>query len=532
MTTEQYLQDDTIKEFLEYAEASRFVEPQAVIDKAMELLPVAEKRHDVNLRGLLYYYIGDCLYTLNKTEESFSYLERATRDLSYAKNWERMGICYNLLGLMLSHQGNIVSSIESMYEAIEIAEKHELYLLATMVYANLGEIFCDIGNYQEAFRLEKISMEYSEKVSDSQQNKVLDVVLALSIQLVKTCILTGQLKLAEIYMEKSMALQEKVETDFRTLSIRIVAVLLAKAQGNSEKEAEELQYAIQEFRNCKYKIDYFTDCFDLMNYLNEKGDNDILEEMIASIEKSIQDNEYPDIRMKLSALKLDVFHRKNITEANVEEFRRFVKYAQAQAVQNNRNVYQFIEIRNNLKKMKNQNSELKQEADTDGLTKLPNRRKLNEVADKYFELADTYKESLGVEMLDIDHFKAINDKYGHKIGDECLIALAEVLKLMKRDGMFCARYGGDEFFILYMGFEDDAIHEICGMLNTTLARVLEERDLPKFTISQGICNHVPRALNKVWDYTSSADAALYRTKDTGGNGVLLIHSAKELNENH
>ena len=69
MTTEQYLQDDTIKEFLEYAEASRFDEPQAVIDKAMELLPVAEKKHDVNLRGLLYYYIGDCLYTLNKTEE-------------------------------------------------------------------------------------------------------------------------------------------------------------------------------------------------------------------------------------------------------------------------------------------------------------------------------------------------------------------------------------------------------------------------------------------------------------------------------
>ena len=166
------------------------------------------------------------------------------------------------------------------------------------------------------------------------------------------------------------------------------------------------------------------------------------------------------------------------------------------------------------------------------MTGLHNRRWLEETYTRELKRSNDGNFSLSAFMLDIDHFKAINDKYGHKIGDECLIALAEVLKLMKRDGMFCARYGGDEFFILYMGFEDDAIHEICGMLNTTLARVLEERDLPKFTISQGICNHVPRALNKVWDYTSSADAALYRTKDTGGNGVLLIHSAKELNENH
>ena len=160
---------------------------------------------------------------------------------------------------------------------------------------------------------------------------------------------------------------------------------------------------------------------------------------------------------------------------------------------------------------------LQESVGKDELTQIANRRKLSEEADNAFENICIRGNRFAVEMIDIDNFKKINDTYGHAMGDSCLVLLADVLKSVENDNLFCARYGGDEFMLIYKGYTDDKIIETALVIKNKLKTLLEENDFPKFTISQGICNNIPEEDNKLWDFTSVADEAMYYSKKTGGN---------------
>ena len=81
-------------------------------------------------------------------------------------------------------------------------------------------------------------------------------------------------------------------------------------------------------------------------------------------------------------------------------------------------------------------------SETDALTRLANRFRLNDYLDQVFEKALSEQTPLAMEILDIDYFKQYNDNYGHQAGDECIKRIAKQLELMQNDMIFCARYGG------------------------------------------------------------------------------------------
>jgi len=145
-----------------------------------------------------------------------------------------------------------------------------------------------------------------------------------------------------------------------------------------------------------------------------------------------------------------------------------------------------------------------------------------------FERAYREKRYLGVEMLDVDNFKQVNDTYGHSTGDDVLVLIGKVLKEISSDQIYTARYGGDEFVIVYDNLDDEAIKAMAAKVKDMLAQGIQDVSLPAFTVSQGISAKIPVEDIKVWDYTSTADAALYVTKNNGKNNLLLVHSPKEL----
>ena len=174
------------------------------------------------------------------------------------------------------------------------------------------------------------------------------------------------------------------------------------------------------------------------------------------------------------------------------------------------------------------NKKLMEIADTDPLTGLPNRRSLNEYLDKVFEDSYQNRKRLAVEMMDIDNFKHINDTYGHSTGDDVLVMVGQCLRQLSDDRIFAARYGGDEFMIVYQEMEDDSVLAASKKLTDLMNENLVNSSLPAMTISQGIMAHMPEGLNKIWDYTSTADIALYEAKRTGKNKTVLVHSAAEI----
>lgn len=170
-----------------------------------------------------------------------------------------------------------------------------------------------------------------------------------------------------------------------------------------------------------------------------------------------------------------------------------------------------------------QNEKLEQLAITDPLTKVFNRRFFFELAEKEFKRAKRYKHPLSVAILDADHFKNINDSYGHLIGDQILVNLAQICLENIRSVDIFARYGGEEFVVL--------MPEANCKAAVTTAERLREKVINATLLDGSIDIMVSISLgaacwNGKQDITldtllARADQALYRAKETGRNQVVL-----------
>ncbi|MEO6208089.1 MAG: GGDEF domain-containing protein [Candidatus Limnocylindrales bacterium] len=160
------------------------------------------------------------------------------------------------------------------------------------------------------------------------------------------------------------------------------------------------------------------------------------------------------------------------------------------------------------------------QANTDARTGLANSRSFDLALDAALA-ARSGDETVGVLMLDIDHFKAFNDRHGHPAGDEALKAFAGVLRSCMRDGDVAARYGGEEFVVLLRGQGGDVASAVAERIRArtestilSLAPGLTDR----ITVSIGIAVAPDQGLDRV-TLLRLADEALYRAKEGGRNRI-------------
>ncbi len=167
---------------------------------------------------------------------------------------------------------------------------------------------------------------------------------------------------------------------------------------------------------------------------------------------------------------------------------------------------------------------LEQLAITDPLTKIYNRRFFYEVAETEVTHAKQNRALFAIIIFDIDHFKNVNDTYGHNIGDQVLINLANLCQKNIRSVDLFARFGGEEFVILMPGTNHIAAKETAERLREIVAKTpmaTTEQTEISITISLGIANWQhsnPLEINALID---RADQALYQAKDDGRNQVIV-----------
>lgn len=171
--------------------------------------------------------------------------------------------------------------------------------------------------------------------------------------------------------------------------------------------------------------------------------------------------------------------------------------------------------------LKVSNQELASLAISDPLTGVMNRRGFTENAERLISLETRQNKSTCLMILDIDFFKKINDKYGHHVGDFCLIEFTEIIQSCCRLHDLVARIGGEEFVILLGDCTIDQAREKASYI---IKRVKEHPFKPNginetinLTVSIGICN-VVSSLSLAWQ---QADEALYSVKNSGRNGLQI-----------
>jgi len=154
-------------------------------------------------------------------------------------------------------------------------------------------------------------------------------------------------------------------------------------------------------------------------------------------------------------------------------------------------------------------------SNTDALTKVYNRRFLEDFAKKYFEIVKREKSTLSILLIDIDDFKNINDGFGHDVGDQVLINLSNLMQEKVRDNDFIVRLGGDEFLILLPNSNLDGAKVVAQKLIDSI-HDFNSSDYKKFTISVG-CAEYNIEDNDISSLINRADKSLYQAKKSGKN---------------
>jgi len=174
--------------------------------------------------------------------------------------------------------------------------------------------------------------------------------------------------------------------------------------------------------------------------------------------------------------------------------------------------------------LKQSNELLKELSNTDPLTQLFNRRYMMEVLDKEIQRTARKGSPLSLIIIDIDHFKKVNDLYGHQQGDLVLFNVSSLIKKHLRSYDVAARYGGEEFVAVLPETPLDEAMAVAERIRVAIQQLSFPNKLMtlKITISLGVATFPMPGLDSIDDIIRVADEALYRAKAEGRNRVITL----------
>lgn len=191
------------------------------------------------------------------------------------------------------------------------------------------------------------------------------------------------------------------------------------------------------------------------------------------------------------------------------------------------NYYFFKYLKNvNLYRDHKENVEtLKVLASTDDVTGLYNQRKLAEDLESAVKLHEKEHEKFSIMFIDVDHFKNVNDDYGHLIGSKLLLDLGKALKLILRQSDHVYRYGGDEFVVIMPNVETKIVYEVATRILSQLKDHffdIDNGDTYKMSLSIGIAEY-PTDAKSAMDIIRFADEMMYKSKKSGRGKVFHVN---------
>lgn len=176
------------------------------------------------------------------------------------------------------------------------------------------------------------------------------------------------------------------------------------------------------------------------------------------------------------------------------------------------------------RKLKDKNKELYSFAHIDSLTKIKNRRSFFIESEQALQKAILNNQNLCILLIDLDHFKSINDKYGHSIGDKVLVEFCLIVNTILTNESIFGRIGGEEFCITFYNKDLSEINNISEKIRIACSNkniILENGEILNFTVSMGLsCREDLDEIDKI---LHKSDELLYEAKKTGRNRLVRSH---------
>lgn len=530
---ESYLTDltDAEKELLLMTRSEREKKGGCTFESAGKLMQAGVDADSDMLIGIAYYYMAECYLGKEDKDKVNNCLMTCIKYLQSCGPYEYIARAYNMLGVIAQSQDNIAMAMEYYDDAIRYCEEYELDYVHAMVFSNVADSYYRLGQNDEA-------LQYFEKAEDYflrekqgiffWNNLLLNVVGAMNC-------LVGLGRNEEVFSrgEQMEEVAEHIDGERRPeLVLASARGTIAWLKGDMQKAYFYVKEAGRALNGTGI-LESYDNILDYLNLLVRMKCYDELLEATDRLVKQMDNMQDSDFRLQLLKIRLQYCSEQMTAKQQSEEMQYFLKVYEIKRRLSGETALKSLGMRREFQKIKEkqyelklQNKKLLRNSLHDVLTGLPNRAYLNQHAEESFEEAFHRQKALGVCLMDVDCFKQLNDRYGHMAGDKSLMAVAEVLKVINRkEDVFCARYGGDEFILLFYDRTREEMERILGEIRSMVGRLgIPNEDSwvdSNVSVSSGGICRIPGSADRLWDFLAAADETLYRIKREGRNGFLV-----------
>lgn len=444
----------------------------------------------------------------------------------------------NAIGVANMHLGTFAEALDNLLQSLELAEKLGDHRLKIKVFHNLGKLYLKMEDYSKALTYLQQGVKIADSQDQNKQNAELYVNICLAF------LNLGRYSEALSHGHKAISLFENHVNNFGESDAFSTVGEVYAAMGHT---FEALNYFKQSLELCQ-KFEY-TKGIARAHYLignmmfNQRELQTSLEHLHLALDEAQKENYTSQIYRILHALyliyreigdyknALIYFEKYHDTKEAVfnEDMATKIKSLEimheVRETQQNSEIYRLknVELTREIEERKKVQAELERIVTLDPLTSLFNRRHFFELTQQELERSRRYNRPISIIMLDIDHFKQVNDRFGHLVGDRVIVEVARrIQKALRRIDLAC-RYGGEEFAIL---LPETNLHQ-AEMVATRLWQLVTRQPTVsgelklKITVSVGVATYQLEGMITVDTLLDQADKAMYKAKQAGRNQVVV-----------
>ena len=485
---------------------------------------------DIFMVGAAYYHLAEIC---NATDDRHGVLVNALKAVTILKDTDAYELtvwAYFFLGQAYINQGNYQMSLACDELAYGIVKRHRIKGETKISALN------NLSVSYHAMEEPKKGIAYLTQCIDllkKHDGKAYTDIVMYSINLAGCYKDIGELERAENILASIFDLLEKV--DFKPLVCdyyirRAIVAYLRKDDGTGKKYMDN---ALAIFPQKLYLLPLYDDLCEVSRLIIKTKDrdrskkvfdimDDYAENNAGTVEQLFATSVMANYYKEFGDYRLASEYFAKYQELNERQMRE-LKEMQMQIYDTSRSAE--TEIRKLKRKMR-ENEEL---VSREPLTKLLNRSALLRVSSDFIETAAKKRQKVGAIFIDIDCFKECNDTYGHAKGDEIIKEVACACRKQETKNVRFARYGGDEFFGITIGLNDD---EVCDVARR-ICRAVKSAEIPNeknpnggiLTLSVGVVNvPITDKTDTILEIANYADKAVYYAKNAGRNAIYeLFH---------
>lgn len=513
---------DSINKLKEKIIENRFGDVDLQVEMCDYLYDMASECDDRELMGTALFYKGEN-FILTDPEEAEKYVHGCI-PLLEDNNFELLARSYNLLGIVANNREDLTNSLDYYLKCFEICKAHEINYVMGLCSCNIGVIFQLLEEHEKSTEYFNIALDSFSK-SDDSDNAKLNVV-TININLFIDYFNMHNIPMMKKCLDYIKSNREYLETQF---SVELFEAEMMYISGETEKLDETLRKAVEESKTQNMIIEFIDSYVMLCDFLHDLGKLDMLLEVLNLLEDEMKKFSMPRIRIRLIRHRLECIKEDHDFDEYAKWTEEYIKTYELITKNYHQSVLNSLQLRMYIEKLKDSEQAYEEMAMRDGLTQLYNRYGLRKKADRLLTRASEKNQFVGVDIIDVDFFKQVNDSYGHAYGDDCLKSVADILKGCcpvdergNKKNVLISRYGGDEFVIFIQNTSEDEMKEFAADIQNGIQKAgIESTGSPIskiVTLSQGLVCRKVTADGNIRTLIDSADKALYEVKENGRNG--------------